>query len=173
MRHAVARSRFVALLVLLLIAARTAFATPPAPPSVTFEVSSARARQAAESALRDGQYVVSGHGPAVIGTLRRETRTTEQQAAAIEELRRISRFDPAQVPEPRALREYRVTQTVTVTQVGEASTSVTVHTEIVTLSRVPTAAEGPGPRMAFPSLGVVEEETLLRIREHLAEPATR
>jgi hypothetical protein len=163
----------VALPALLVIAARMAFAGPPAPPSTTFEVSSARVRQAADLALRDGQYVVSGHGQAVTGNLRRKTSTMEQRAAAIEELRRISRFDPAQLPEPGALREYRVTQTVTVTQVGEARTSVTVHTEIVTLSDVPTAAEGPGPRMAFPSLGVVEEETLLRMREHLAEPATR
>jgi hypothetical protein len=161
------------LLALLVIAARTASAAPPAPPSVTFEVSSARASQAAERALRDGQYVVAGHGPAITGSLRRTTRTTKQRAAAIEELRRISRFDPAQVPEPRALREYRVTQTVTVTAVGEARTNVTVHAEIVTLSRVPPGVEGPGPRMAFPSLGVIEEETLLRMREHLAEPASR
>jgi len=66
-----------------------------------------------------------------------------------------------------------VTQNVTLVQIGEARTTVTVHAEIVTFSDVPKDVTGPGPRVAFPSRGVIEEETLLRMREHLAEPASR
>ena len=173
MRHVRKSLGFSTLLTILLGAGSYASAGPPGPTSATFEVSSGRAHKAAEQSLRDAQYVVSGHGSVVTGTLRRKTRTTQQQAAAIEELRRISRFDPAEVPAPRALREYRVTQNVTLAQIGEARTTVTVHAEIVTFSHVSKGVTGPGPRMAFPSRGVIEEETLLRMREHLAEPASR
>jgi hypothetical protein len=162
-----------ALAALAMVEASTALALVPAPVSATFELPAARVRSAAERALTDAHYVVGKQGTVVTGTLRRKTRTVNDRADAIEELRRISRFDPAQIPDPRALREYRITQAVTITQVGETRTTVSVHAEIVTASHVPAKVERPGPRMAFASLGVVEEETLLRIREHLAEPAHR
>ena len=157
----------------LLLAAATALGAPAAPVTATFDVPADRARRAAELALRDAHYVVGKQATVVTGTLLRKTRSVTERADAIEELRRISRFDPAQIPDPRTLLGYRIAQAVTITQIGETRSQVTVHAEIITSSRVPARIEGPGPRMAFASLGVLEEETLLRIREHLAEPPRR
>jgi hypothetical protein len=129
---------------------------------------------AAVHALRDGHYAVHEQqkGRRLTGSIRRATPTMAEQAQAIEELRRLSRFDPVQIPDTRGIAEYRITLVVELTKLEANQTSVRVESKIVTYSRVPK--EGPmSPTVtAFPSLGVAEEELIQRIREHLGSAAT-
>jgi hypothetical protein len=140
--------------------------------SAVFASSTTQVRKAAEDALRDAHYSVSDSrdGRVVSGLWRRTTGSRmKEQAAAIEELRRISRYDPVDVPDTRALAEYRVSVQIEINEAGEGKTRIDIHAEILTVSRIREGDRVDTKRVAFPSLGVVEEETLLRIRAHLGE----
>jgi hypothetical protein len=148
---------------------------PPSGVSATLAATTSRVWDAAEHALRDGHYTVHEQQKdrLLTGSLRRTTPAIAEQAQAIEELRRVSRFDPVQIPDTRGLAEYRITLVVELTKLGEDETSVRVESKILTLSRVPK--EGPmSPTVtAFPSLGVAEEDLIQRMREHLGSAAIR
>jgi len=138
--------------------------------SAVFAADVAAVRKAAERALRDAHYTIGkGHVDRVTGVWRRPAATTKEQATAIEELRRISRYDPVDVPDTRALAEYRVTVRIDVIPTPEGKTTAAAHADVLTISRMREGERVVTHRVAFPSRGVVEEETLLRIREHLGE----
>jgi hypothetical protein len=138
---------------------------------VVFMADAAKVRKAAESALRDAHYTVRREraGRVVSGVWRRPARTTKEQAAAIEELRRISRYDTVDVPDTRALTEYRVTVRIEIAEESEGKTRVEIHAETVTTNHTREGNQVVIQRVPFASLGVLEEETLLRMREHLGE----
>ncbi len=176
--NAVARARIARVLFLLLACTRGAAVGGELPPegvSAQFAATPSEVWTAAEHALRDAHYTVHEQQKdrLLTGSLRRATPTTGEQAQAIEELRRLSRFDPVQIPDTRGIEEYRITLVVELTRVGEDQTSLRVESKIITLSRAPK--EGPmSPTVtAFPSLGVAEEELIQRMREHLGSAAIR
>jgi hypothetical protein len=173
-----ARLRIALLLFLLLASAGGGVVAEELPhPGVSahFAATPNQVWTAAEHALRDGRYTVHEQQKdrLLTGSLRRATPAMAEQAQAIEELRRLSRFDPVQIPDTRGLAEYRITLVVELTKLSEDQTGVRIESKILTLSRVPKEAPMSPTVTAFPSLGVAEEELIQRMREHLGSAAIR